>query len=170
MALYIPRKRFPFGAAFVCQAGNFWTLLHTLKVSSRFEVLVQYLFCTLWRHLSVVNFGLKLFKIVTYKTWGYCFTFGSNIFPLPPPKKNYPLPLDALERERCVEKTQFNAGAECFPWPWSNRDLTVRESSSKPTSVGLRKTGQQLMLALRGKDFGIFGLLCWQFFQSCTTS
>ena len=27
MALYIPHSIFPFGAAFVCQAGNFWTLL-----------------------------------------------------------------------------------------------------------------------------------------------
>ena len=29
MALYIPHSIFPFGAAFVCQAGNFWTLLRT---------------------------------------------------------------------------------------------------------------------------------------------
>ena len=28
MALY-PSQHFPFGAAFVCQAGNFWTLLRT---------------------------------------------------------------------------------------------------------------------------------------------
>ena len=27
MALYIPHSIFPFGAAFVCQAGKFWTLL-----------------------------------------------------------------------------------------------------------------------------------------------
>ena len=25
MALYIPSQHFPFGSAFVCQAGNFWT-------------------------------------------------------------------------------------------------------------------------------------------------
>ena len=33
MALYIP-QHFPLGAAFVCQAGNFWTLLYisTMKV------------------------------------------------------------------------------------------------------------------------------------------
>ena len=29
MALYIPHSIFHFGAAFVCQAGNFWTLLRT---------------------------------------------------------------------------------------------------------------------------------------------
>ena len=27
MTLYTPHSIFPFGAAFVCQAGNFWTLL-----------------------------------------------------------------------------------------------------------------------------------------------
>ena len=29
MALYIPHSIFPFGAAFICQAGNFLTLLRT---------------------------------------------------------------------------------------------------------------------------------------------
>ena len=31
MALYIPHSIFPFEAAFVCQAGNFWTLLRSIK-------------------------------------------------------------------------------------------------------------------------------------------
>ena len=31
MALYIPHSIFPFGAAFVCQAGNTWTLLRNTK-------------------------------------------------------------------------------------------------------------------------------------------
>ena len=30
MTLYIPHSIFHFGAAFVCQAGNFWTLLRKL--------------------------------------------------------------------------------------------------------------------------------------------
>jgi len=30
MALYIPRNIFPFGAAFVRQAGNFWTHPRTM--------------------------------------------------------------------------------------------------------------------------------------------
>ena len=35
MAIY-PSHLFPFGAAFVCQAGNFWTLLRTVsKVGER---------------------------------------------------------------------------------------------------------------------------------------
>ena len=42
MALYIPHSIFPFGAAFVCQAGNFWTLLRTLsQVFCVFLVYVQ---------------------------------------------------------------------------------------------------------------------------------
>ena len=31
MALYVPHTIFPFGAAFVCQAGNFLILLHKPK-------------------------------------------------------------------------------------------------------------------------------------------
>ena len=33
MALYIPHRIFPFGAAFVCQAGKFWTQLRMLHKS-----------------------------------------------------------------------------------------------------------------------------------------
>ena len=32
MALYIPHSIFPFGAAFVCQAGNFWTTVLRMRL------------------------------------------------------------------------------------------------------------------------------------------
>ena len=37
MALYIPHSIFPFGAAFVCQAGNFWTLLLSCDINLQVE-------------------------------------------------------------------------------------------------------------------------------------
>ena len=42
MALYIPHSVFHLARAFVCQAGNFWTLLHTkIPVSVGFEEMLR---------------------------------------------------------------------------------------------------------------------------------
>ena len=61
MALYIPHSIFPLGAAFVCQAGNFWTLL---------RILLDYTYIARWYTVHTIS-RLPLFhdedKLVTYR-------------------------------------------------------------------------------------------------------
>jgi hypothetical protein len=65
-----PSQHFPFGAAFVCQAGNFWTLLRTYLVGSSRHLLTR------WR--KMIQFQKRAVFLSQYWAMYKCWLGQSN--------------------------------------------------------------------------------------------
>ena len=78
MALYIPSQHFPFGAAFVCQAGNFWTLLCIcvcVNIQLMHEMLIMY---NWWIFQVYYVFSLILLPLLYGSHWVLPSVFVTN--------------------------------------------------------------------------------------------
>ena len=67
MALYIPSQHFPFGAAFVCQTGKVWTLLH----------IYTYIFCNI-KAGKQLKFALSMYVFISFKIKIICLNLPYN--------------------------------------------------------------------------------------------
>ena len=76
MAMYIPRSIFSFGAAFVCQAGNFWThprIIRTIIRSfqtPRFRIVDVEFFCIVIKSCQVRHSLFDVAQICNEKRTG----------------------------------------------------------------------------------------------------